>query len=210
VCICLPENSYAQQKILQCGLYAGQLQRRFRISKPSLRLLRYRTAFARPISRAAPVTSATRLAADLGIASSLRKHDLRLSAKAVHFEIAFSASAWNGYRVQSRGTRCQRRIESSLSRNTFGSQSLRDRYTGPNGISAHTPVRGLVVMGPRPGRIVEVINLDLPHPRRLDKLRRRVVRATLRALVHPDLRRQPTCGERQPYFNPPYARLKFV
>jgi NitT/TauT family transport system ATP-binding protein len=27
-----------------------------------------------------------------------------------------------------------------------------------------------VVMGPRPGRIVEVINIDLPRPRRLDKL----------------------------------------
>src|SRR5258707_2743912 len=28
----------------------------------------------------------------------------------------------------------------------------------------------VVVMGPRPGRIVEVINIDLPRPRRLDKL----------------------------------------
>jgi NitT/TauT family transport system ATP-binding protein len=26
------------------------------------------------------------------------------------------------------------------------------------------------VMGPRPGRIVEIINIDLPRPRRLDKL----------------------------------------
>jgi NitT/TauT family transport system ATP-binding protein len=28
----------------------------------------------------------------------------------------------------------------------------------------------VVVMGPRPGRIVEVINIDLARPRRLDKL----------------------------------------
>jgi NitT/TauT family transport system ATP-binding protein len=28
----------------------------------------------------------------------------------------------------------------------------------------------VVVMGPRPGRIVEIINIDLPRPRRLDKL----------------------------------------
>ncbi|HKF08022.1 MAG TPA: ABC transporter ATP-binding protein [Xanthobacteraceae bacterium] len=28
----------------------------------------------------------------------------------------------------------------------------------------------VIVMGPRPGRIVEVINIDLPRPRRLDKL----------------------------------------
>ena len=28
----------------------------------------------------------------------------------------------------------------------------------------------VVVMGPRPGRIVEIIDIDLPRPRRLDKL----------------------------------------
>ena len=28
----------------------------------------------------------------------------------------------------------------------------------------------VVVMGPRPGRIVEIIEIDLPRPRRLDKL----------------------------------------
>jgi NitT/TauT family transport system ATP-binding protein len=28
----------------------------------------------------------------------------------------------------------------------------------------------VVVMGPRPGRIVEIIDIDLPRPRRLDRL----------------------------------------
>ena len=28
----------------------------------------------------------------------------------------------------------------------------------------------VVVMGPRPGRVVEIIDIDLPRPRRLDKL----------------------------------------
>ena len=28
----------------------------------------------------------------------------------------------------------------------------------------------VVVMSPRPGRIVEIIDIDLPRPRRLDKL----------------------------------------
>jgi len=28
----------------------------------------------------------------------------------------------------------------------------------------------VVVMGPRPGRIVEILDIDLPRPRRLDKL----------------------------------------
>jgi NitT/TauT family transport system ATP-binding protein len=28
----------------------------------------------------------------------------------------------------------------------------------------------VVVMGPRPGRIVEIIEIDLPRPRRLDQL----------------------------------------
>jgi NitT/TauT family transport system ATP-binding protein len=31
----------------------------------------------------------------------------------------------------------------------------------------------VVVMGPRPGRIVEIIEIDLPRPRRLDQLPQR-------------------------------------
>ena len=30
--------------------------------------------------------------------------------------------------------------------------------------------RSVVVMSPRPGRIVEILDIDLPRPRRLDKL----------------------------------------